>query len=68
MHSNDGEGLVGADVSKAWIDVCQSGSPRVERVANAAEALAAWVARTGPTFLAMEPTGGYERALGWALA
>ncbi len=24
MQSNDGEVLVGADVSKAWIDICQS--------------------------------------------
>ena len=60
--------LVGVDVSKAWIDVCQSGSRHVERVANNPEALAAWVAQARPTLVAMEPTGGYERALCSALA
>ena len=60
--------LVGVDVSKAWIDVCPSGSRHVERVANNPEALAAWVAQARPTLVAMEPTGGYERALCSALA
>jgi transposase len=68
MQSNGGEGLVGVDVSKAWIDACPSGTTRVERIANTPEALAAWVARARPTLVAMEPTGGYERALCWALA
>jgi transposase len=68
MQSNSGESLVGVDVSKAWIDICPSGTTRVERVANTPEALAAWVARGRPTLVAMEPTGGYERALCWALA
>jgi len=68
MRSNGGEVLVGADVSKAWIDVCQSGTMRVERIANTPDALAAWVARAQPALVAMEPTGGYERALCSALA
>jgi transposase len=68
MQSNGGESLVGVDVSKAWIDICRSGTTRLERVANTPEALAAWVARARPTLVAMEPTGGYERALCWALA
>ena len=68
MQSNGGEVLVGIDVSKAWIDVCRSGTTRVERVANTPDALAAWVARARPTLVAMEPTGGYERALCSALA
>jgi len=68
MQGNGGEVLVGVDVSKGWIDVCRSGSRRVERVANTLEALAAWVARARPTLVAMEPTGGYERALCSALA
>lgn len=63
MQSNGGEILVGADVSKAWIDLCRSGTACVERIANTPEALAAWVARKRPTLLGMEPTGGYERAL-----
>ena len=45
MQGNSGEDLVGVDVSKAWIDVCLSGSRHVERVANTPEALAAWIAR-----------------------
>jgi len=68
MQGNGGEVLVGVDVSKGWIDVCRSGSRQVERVANTPDALAAWVARARPTLVAMEPTGGYERALCSALA
>ena len=34
MQGNSGEVLVGVDVSKAWIDVCLSGSRHVGRVAN----------------------------------
>ena len=68
MQSNSEEVLVGVDVSKAWIDVCRSGRPSVERLANTPEALAAWIARVRPTLVAMEPTGGYERGLCSALA
>ena len=68
MQSNGGEVLIGADVSKAWIDVCQSETARVDRIVNTPEALAAWVAQARPTLVAMEPTGGYERALCFALA
>lgn len=68
MQGNSGEVLVGVDVSKAWIDVCLSGSRHVERVANTPEALAAWIARARPALVGMEPTGGYERALCSALA
>jgi hypothetical protein len=57
MQSNGSEVLVSVDVSKASIDICHSGTTRVERVANTAEALAAWVARGQPTLVAMEPTG-----------
>jgi transposase len=68
MQINGGEVLVGVDVSKAWLDVCRSGVGHVERIANTPEAIVAWIARTGPTLAAMEPTGGYERALCLALA
>jgi transposase len=68
MQSNDSEGLIGVDVSKAWIDVCQSGTTRVERIANSRDALTAWVAHARPTLVAMEPTGGYERVLCSVLA
>ncbi len=50
------------------IDVCQSGSRHVERVANTPEALRAWIARARPALVGMEPTGGYERALCSAFA
>lgn len=68
MQGNSGEDLVGVDVSKAWIDVCFSGSRQVEHVANTPEALAAWIARARPGLVGMEPTGGYEHALCSALA
>jgi transposase len=68
QNKSVGEVFVGADVSKAWIDVCRCGSKPVERVANTPDALAAWVAQAQPTLVAMEPTGGYERALCSALA
>jgi transposase len=58
MQGNSGEVLVGVDVSKAWIDVCLSGSWHVERVANTPEALAGWVAQARPALVGMEPTGG----------
>ncbi len=56
MQGNSGEVLVGVDVSKAWIDVCLSGSRHVERVANTPEALAAWIARARSALVGMEPT------------
>ena len=62
MQGHSGEDLVGVDVSKAWIDVCLSGSRQVERVANAPEALAAWIARARPALVGMEPTGGTSAA------
>jgi len=68
MQSNGGEVLVGVDVSKAWIDVCEAEGTHVERLDNTFEALAAWIVRARPTLVAMEPTGGYERALCSALA
>jgi len=68
MQGNSGEAFIGVDVSKAWIDVCRSGSRHVERVANTPDALAAWITQAQPMLVAMEPTGGYERALCSALA
>ena len=67
MQGHSGEDLAGADISKAWIDVCLSGSRPVERVANTPEALAAWIARARPALVGMEPTGG-ERPLCSAVA
>jgi transposase len=57
--------IVGVDVSKDWLDLCwQEG---LERIANAGEAIAAWLDRVGPGLVACEPTGGYERVLLTAL-
>ena len=69
MQSNGGEILVGADVSKAWIDVCQSGTPRADRIANTPEALAAWIARARPALVGHGADRGlHARALCSALA
>lgn len=59
--------LVGIDVSKHWLDACCAGQSSVERLANTPEAIAAWLARTQPALVALEPTGGYERHLCAAL-
>jgi transposase len=53
----------GIDVSKGWLDVCVAGGAGVERIANNAEAVAAWLDRIGPGLVAFEPTGGHERIL-----
>ncbi len=59
--------LIGVDVSKLWLDACLSGQASVERVANTPRAIAAWLDRAKPDLVALEPTGGYERALCAAL-
>ena len=53
--------IVGIDISKEWLDLCTSQAVEVERIANTPEAVAAWLERTGPGFIAFEPTGGCER-------
>jgi transposase len=55
--------IAGIDVSKGWLDVCVAGGAGVERIANNAEAVAAWLDRIGPGLVAFEPTGGHERIL-----
>lgn len=55
--------VVGVDVSKDWLDVAVAGEAGTERIANTAEAVAAWLDRVAPTLTAFEPTGGYERVL-----
>lgn len=59
--------IVGVDVSKEWLDLCLAGKAEVERIANEAEGIAAWLERVRPGLVAFEPTGGYERALRQAL-
>lgn len=55
--------LFGVDVSKDWLDICQAGQTRVERIDNHPDAIGAWLDRAAPGIVAFEPTGGYERAL-----
>ena len=58
--------FIGVDVSAEWIDIAFHGREAVERIANEAEAIAAWLARLKPDevgLIAFEPTGGYERPL-----
>ena len=57
--------VVAVDVSKDWLDLCWPAGQ--ERIANAGEAIAAWLDRVGPGLVACEPTGGYERVLLGAL-
>ena len=53
--------VVGVDVSKDWLDLCCRG--KSERIANTSETIGAWLERVQPALVAVEPTGGYERAL-----
>jgi transposase len=58
--------VVGVDVSKDWLDIARSDGSEVVRIANTQAAIAAWVLAergTGPSLVAYEPTGGYERDL-----
>lgn len=58
--------FVGVDVSADWVDIAVHGQGVVERIANTAEAIEAWLARLKPDavgLVAFEPTGGYERVL-----
>jgi transposase len=58
--------FIGVDVSAEWIDVAVRGLGAVTRIANAAEAIGAWLDRLDPAevaLVAFEPTGGYERVL-----
>ncbi len=55
--------IIGADVSKLWLDLADAGNGGVERIDNSEEAVTAWLARTKPGLVAFEATGGYERTL-----
>ena len=59
--------IVGADVSKEWLDIAVAGGMRTERIANTPEAVMALLDRQRPALVAFEPTGGYERVLQRAL-
>jgi transposase len=57
--------FIGVDVSKDWLDIAVHKGGSTIRIANAAEAVEAWIAglERRSTFVAFEPTGGYERVL-----
>ena len=63
--------FIGVDVAQDWVDIAYTDRPGdAVRVANAPEALAAWVETLGPArigLVAFEPTGGLERPLRRAL-
>jgi transposase len=54
--------IIGVDIAKGWLDACADGAA-VERVANDAAAVEAWLDRVAPGLVAFEPTGGHERLL-----
>jgi transposase len=66
----DGKRLIGVDVGKRMLDVAREGSAKVERRANEASAIAAFVRSLDPArdLVVFERTGGYERALEAELA
>lgn len=55
--------IIGADVSKHWLDLADAGDGGVERIDNSHEAIMAWLSRVQPSLVAFEATGGYERTL-----
>lgn len=60
----EGKLVVGVDVAKEWLDFAIAGERCSQRIANTAEAIGAWLDQAGPSLVAFEPTGGYERKLG----
>jgi transposase len=55
--------IMGVDVAKGWLDIALAGAGTAVRIANQAEAIAAWLDSVRPDLVAFEPTGGYEHAL-----
>jgi transposase len=66
----NGKRLIGVDVGKRMLDVAREGSAKVERHANEASAIAAFVRRLDRErdLVVFERTGGYERTLEAELA
>lgn len=59
--------VVGADVSKDWIDICLAGEADVWKLKNTTPFICRWLRKVRPDLVAFEPTGGYERPLRDAL-
>ena len=68
--TNIDQNYIGCDVSKARLDFFDPARGRHCRIANEAEAMAAFVAglRPGVDFIVMEATGSYDRLLRLALS
>ena len=64
------QNYVGCDISKQWLDFFDEASSRYQRIANQAEAIAAYVTGlcAGRDFVVMEATGVHDRLLRHALA
>lgn len=62
--------FIGCDIAKQHLDLFEEASGRYLRIANTAEAIAAWLASlaNGPAVVAFEATGPYDRLLSLALA
>ncbi|MDP3738652.1 MAG: IS110 family transposase [Hyphomonadaceae bacterium] len=64
MHQN----ILGVDVAKDWIDVCDPASGRMRHIETAPRALKRFAADLAPgTLVVLEASGGYERPLMEAL-
>lgn len=61
---------IGCDIAKRHLDLYDSGTHRLARIANDPGAIAEMVGRLGdrPVFMVFEATGAYDRALRHALA
>lgn len=55
--------ILGIDVSKDWLDVCQHGSDRVERIGNNSRAIKALLKRYSFAAVAVEATNTYHEKL-----
>jgi transposase len=64
LHQN----VLGVDVAKDWIDICDPASSRIRRIETKPGALKAFLAkRPRDSLVVFEASGGYERALMAAL-
>jgi transposase len=66
----DSKRVIGIDVGKRWLDVAREDGGRVDRVANEAATIEAFVSGLDPAhdLVIFERTGGYERSLEAACA
>jgi transposase len=63
LHQN----VLGVDVAKDWIDICDPASGQVRRIETAPRALKRFVRGLSDTLVVFEASGGYDRPLAEAL-